>query len=67
MRVLWERIVVAVHALSTMWEEVHRKGHLNHLGFHYRGAVGAYRNRLADYLTLEPGGAEQVLILKVGE
>ena len=66
MRVLWERIVFAVHALFTMWEEVHRKGRFGYFGFHYRGSIGAYRNRLADYLTLEPGGAKQVLILKVG-
>jgi hypothetical protein len=66
-RVLWERIVVAVHAVSTMWEEVHRKGRLGPFGLHYRCADGAYRNRLADYLTLEQGGTGQVLILKVAE
>ena len=66
-RVLWERIVVAVHALSAMWEEAHRKGRPGPLGFHYRCADGAYRNRLADYLALEQGGTGQVLILKEAE
>ena len=66
-RVLWERIVVAVHTLSTMWEEVHRKDRLDPVGVHYRCADGAYRNRLADYLALEQDGRGQVLILKVAE
>ena len=61
MPVLWERIVFAVHALSTMWEEVHRQGHLNHFGYHHRFPVGAYRNRLADYLILEQDGAGRLL------
>jgi protein tyrosine/serine phosphatase len=50
-----------------MWEEVHRKDRLGHFGFLYRFAVGACRNRLADYLFLEHGGAGRVLILKVAE
>ena len=66
-RVLWERIVVAVHTLSTMWEEVHWKGRLGPVGFHYRCAGGAYRNRLADYLAREQGGTGSVLTLKVAE
>jgi hypothetical protein len=66
-RILRERIVVAVHTLSAMWEEVHRKGRLGPYGFHYRRADGAYRNRLADYFAREQGGTGQVLILKVAE
>ena len=48
-----------------MWEEVRRQGHVDLFGFRYRGAVGAYWNRLADYHTLERRAAEQVLILRV--
>jgi hypothetical protein len=66
-RVLWERTIVAVDALSTMWEEVHRKDHLGPFGFHYRCADGAYWNRLADYHALGQSGTGQVLILKVAE
>jgi hypothetical protein len=65
MRVLWERIVIAVHELYTMREEVHRKDRLGHCGFLYRFAVGACRSRLADYLSLEHDGTGRVLILKV--
>jgi hypothetical protein len=64
-RVLWERIIIAVHELFTMWEEVHRKDRVGHFDFLYRFAVGDCWIRLADYLSLEHYGTGRVLILKV--